>query len=266
MGLHDIHAHLTDPRLVPHETAILERALRAGIGTIVSNGLNLEDNLRVLELARRSPLVKPAIGLYPVDAVLPEMEAQGIPYPRRATVHPEDTIAWVEQNLDAAVAIGEIGLDHHWVPQALWDVQEARFRRLVRLAMDADLPIIVHSRRAERRTFEVLSALGARRVVWHCFGSKVKLGQRIAAAGHWLSIPAHVRRAQNLHRLLETLPRDKILLETDCPYLSPDRGADNEPANVARTAAFAAELWGEPLPAVTARLEANFEAVMGFAP
>lgn len=266
MGLFDIHAHLTDPRLLALEDEILARAAEAGVTTIVSNGLHPDDNRSVLELAARSPLVKPAIGLYPVDAVLDEMEALGVEYPRSSGCSAEESIAWVRDHADEAVAIGEIGLDHYWVPESLWGLQEERFRELVRIAMEADKPIIVHTRKAERRTLEVLQELGAERVCWHCFSSKVKLGRQIAAAGHWLSIPANVQRAENFQRLVETLPRDKVLLETDCPYLGPDRDALNEPANVTVTADYAAKAWGVDRTTVEAQLASNFEALMGFAP
>ena len=264
MGLFDVHAHLTDPRLAAIEDQVLANARAAGVTTIISNGLNPADNRAVLDLAARSDLVKPALGLYPVDAVLTEMEALGIDYPRTSDFTPDDAITWLEGHLDECVAIGEIGLDHYWVPEQLWGLQEQRFRRLVRLAMEADKPIIIHSRKAERRTLEVLQELGATRVNWHCYSSKVKLGRRIAEHGHWLSIPANVRRAENFRRLLETLPRDKVLLETDCPYLGPDRDALNEPANVAGTAAFAAERWGVPMAEVEERLQDNFYALFGF--
>ena len=81
MGLFDVHAHLTHPRLVDDEAGILARAERAGVTTILSNGLNPADNEAVAALAERSPLVKPCFGLYPVDAVLPEMLAMGEDYP-----------------------------------------------------------------------------------------------------------------------------------------------------------------------------------------
>lgn len=264
--LHDVHAHLTDARLAARETEILANARAAGVTTIISNGLHPADNQAVLDLAARSDLVQPAIGLYPVDAVLEEMEAAGVEYPRDAEFTADEAIRWVADHVDAAVAVGEIGLDHYWVPESLWGLQEERFRALVRIAMDADKPIIIHSRKAERRTFEVLVEMGATRVNWHCYSSKVKLGRQIAAHGHWLSIPANVRRAENFKRLLETLPRDKVLLETDCPYLGPDRGELNEPANVSRTADFAAERWDCSRDDVDAQLAENFEALFGFPP
>ncbi len=267
MGLADVHAHLTDPRLAAQEAAVLARAAEAGVTTIISNGLGPADNQRVAALAARSPLVRPAFGLYPVTAVLPELLAMGVDYPVDDPPMPaEDAIAWLADNIDDCFAVGEIGLDHHWVPSALWDRQEAIFRALVRLAMAADRAIIIHTRKAERRTLEILTELGARRVNWHCYSSKVKLGSQIAAAGHYLSIPANARKADNFRRLLEILPRDRILLETDCPYLSPVSGTLNEPANVAGTAAFAAELWSCSPESVDEQLTENFTRLFGVQP
>ena len=268
MGWFDVHAHLTDARLAAKEEEVLANARAAGVTTILCNGLHPADNEAVAALAARAPEVRPCFGLYPVDAVLPEMRAMGEEY-GRDDVEPvsfDEAYAWLEDHVEDCVAVGEIGLDHYWVPEALWDLQEQRFRKLVTLAMDADKPIIIHTRKAEQRAFEVLQELGAERVNWHCYSSRVKLGQRIAEHGHWLSIPANVGKAQNFQRLVETLPRDKVLLETDCPYLGPTRGELNEPANVTVTAAWAAEAWQEPLEGVRARLEDNFAALFGFAP
>lgn len=270
MGLFDVHAHLTHPRFDADRDAAVQRARDAGLTSVVCNGLNPGDNAAVLALAARHPdVVRPALGLYPVDAVLPEMLAQGVEYHRDDTTEPppaDAAIGWLEDHVEQAFAVGEIGLDHYWVPESLWALQEEHFRRLVRLAMDADKAVIIHTRKAERRAFEVLQELGAQRVVWHCYSSKVKLGEQIAAHGHWLSIPANVRKAENFQRLAARLPRDKVLLETDCPYLGPERGARNEPANVSGTADYLAETWAEPADAVQRQLEDNYAAVFHSAP
>jgi TatD DNase family protein len=267
-GWFDVHAHLTHPKLAPREAEVLAHAKRAGVTTIITNGLNPRDNEAVRALAARDPIVRPAYGLYPVDAVLEEMDAMGVEYPRDVPTDftTEEAIAWVAAHAGEAFAIGEIGLDGYWVPEALWDKQEAAFRRLVAIAMEADKPIIIHTRKREQRAFEVLVEMGATRVDWHCFGGKVKLAERIAAHGHWLSIPANARKNEAFTRMLEKLPRDKILLETDCPYLGPDREVDNEPANVARTAEYAAELWKTSIDDVRARLTDNFTALFGTPP
>ena len=99
MGLHDVHAHLTHPRLWPDIDAVLQRARSAGLTRIISNGLNGPDNRQVADLAARSDLVRPAFGLYPIDAVLPEMTAAGIDYPRAPSEErPEDVTAWIRDH------------------------------------------------------------------------------------------------------------------------------------------------------------------------
>jgi TatD DNase family protein len=259
MPLADVHAHLTHPRLAPDVDAVVARAHAAGVTSIVSNGLNLSDNAAVRALAARHPAVRPAFGLYPVDAVLPELRALGHDYPREGgTASVDETLAWIAAHVDEAIAIGEIGLDGHWVPEALWPRQEEVFRACVRLALAADKPVIVHTRRRERRALEILVELGATRVLWHCFGGKVSLARQIAEHGHVFSIPANARRSESFTRMLETLPRDRLLLETDCPYLAPERDAASEPANVAGTAAHAAALWGVAVHEVDARMAETF--------
>ncbi len=267
MGLFDVHAHLTHPRLLPEIDAVLARAAVAGVTSMISNGLNFEDNQAVAELAAKTPSVHAAFGLYPVDAVLPEMLADGHEYPREASPHsPEEALDWVREHADEAIAVGEIGLDGYWVPAEYWDRQEAVFRAFVQAALDLDKPIILHSRKREARCFEILQEMGVKRADFHCFGSRVKLARRIAAAGYHLSIPANARRSESFTRMLETLPREQVLLETDCPYLPPERDLTNEPCYVAGTAAYAAELWGVEPAEAQAQLESNFVDLFGFTP
>jgi TatD DNase family protein len=262
MGLSDVHAHLTHPRLREQLPDILARARSAGVTCIISNGLNPADNDAVLELARKHPEIRPALGLYPVDAVLTEMIAAKVDYPHEGPVFAaEESVAYVRDHIDSAFAVGEIGLDGYWVPEAFWPHQEQVFCELVRLALDADKPIIVHTRKRERRTLELLMELGAKRVNWHCFGGKLKLAREIAEQGHYLSIPANARRSESFTRMLQTLPRERLLLETDCPYLAPEPGQTSEPADVARTAAYVAELWQCSLDEVVARNTDNFQAL-----
>jgi TatD DNase family protein len=268
-GFADVHAHLTHPKLRESASEVIERARSAGVTSIVSNGLNPRDNLAVRELAREYPMVKPAFGFYPVDTVLPELRAAGkADFPREdVECSREEGVAFVREHASEAFAIGEIGLDGYWVPEEFWEPQEQAFRELVKIAMDANKAIIVHTRKRERRTFEVLLELGAPRVNWHCFGGKLKLAREIVESpGHYFSIPANARRSQSFTRMLETLPRERLLLETDCPYLSAEPGAQSEPANVAQTAAYAAELWKTDERGVLAQTAENFERLFGVAP
>ena len=267
MGLADVHAHLTHGRLLADVDDVLARARDAGITTIISNGLNPRDNAATLALAARHPMVQAAVGFYPVDTVLAEMVAAGIDYPRdEEPVSTDIGIRFVADHVERAIAVGEIGLDGYWVPESLWAKQEEAFRELVRIALDADKPIIVHTRKRERRALEILEEMGATRIDWHCFGGKVALARQIAERGHYMSIPANARRSESFTRMLQTLPRDRVLLETDCPYLSPTRDERNEPATVAGTAAYAAELWGIAFDDVVGITSDNFARLFGVAP
>lgn len=268
MSLFDVHAHLTHPRLAPSEDDILTRAEARGVTSILVNGLHPKDNAAVAALADRSPLVRPCFGLYPVDAVLPEMIALGVDYPRDEDPEwtTEEAVQWVADHVDDAFAVGEIGLDGYWVPDELWTRQEDIFRQLLRIAKAADKAVVIHTRKRERRALEILQEEGIERVDWHCFGSRVKLARRIAEAGHYLSIPANVRRVDSFRRMAETLPKDRILLETDCPYLAPEKGGMSEPSHVADTASFFAELWGWTPADVNDQLAENFERLFGAPP
>lgn len=267
MGLADVHAHLTHPELRGDLAKLLSQADAAGVSTILVNGLNPGDNQAARALAREHPQIRAAFGFYPVDAVLPEMRALGSDYPREGEECTSvEGLDWLQSHASEAFAIGEIGLDGYWVPESLWESQEKVFRQAVEIALAHDKAIIIHTRKRERRAFEILKEMGAKRVDWHCFGGKVKLARQIAEHGHWLSIPANARRSESFTRMLETLPREKVLLETDCPYLSPDRSRRSGPADVAGTADYAAELWGTPVEEVVASLSRNFEDLFGSAP
>lgn len=267
MGFADVHAHLTHPRLRERVAEIVADCQAAGVSTILVNGLNPQDNEAARALAARYPAVRAAFGFYPVDAVLPQMRALGVDYPREGhECSSDEGLAWLRQHASDAFAIGEIGLDGHWVPEELWEEQEQVFRAAVEIALEADKAIVIHTRKRERRAFEILKEMGAERVDWHCFGGKVKLARQIAEHGHWLSIPANARRSESFTRMLETLPRERLLLETDCPYLSPDRARASTPADVAGTAAYAAELWQVEAQEVDAQMSANFEALFGVRP
>ncbi|MFO0748316.1 MAG: TatD family hydrolase [Myxococcota bacterium] len=255
----DVHAHLVHASFVGDEDAAAERAAAAGVERVIVNGLEPISNRKVLELCARHPNLLPACGIYPVDAIARVID-------RATWTHsweppaPFDTDAevdWIASVADRLAAIGECGLDLHWDTTHLAE-QERVLRRLVEVALAADKPLILHTRKAEERTLAILVEMGVKRADFHCFGGKLKLAQKVAEAGYHLSIPPVVVRAEAFQRMVEKLPLESLLTETDCPYMGPVPNERNEPANVPIGVATMARLRRLSVEAMAAALRANF--------
>lgn len=238
----DVHTHLTHEKFRGDQAAVIARAKAAGLGAIVVNGLEPESNREILELAR-DPVIKPALGIYPIDAVndrLPE----GFPFPvARFDVKAEIQFIREQAMAGRLVAVGECGLDGHWLGEDTFSAQEAVFEELIGIAMAADIPVIIHTRKLEQRSIEILTALGVKKADFHCFGGKVKLALDAAEKHGWhFSIPANAPVNEAFRKMLRDLPSELLLTETDAPYLSPVKGQRNEPANVVGTVELFAAL------------------------
>ena len=241
----DVHTHVTHERFRDDQNQVIARAIDAGLGAIVTNGLNPISNREVLALAAATPQIKPALGIYPTDAInkiLPE------DYPYRVDrFEVDDEIAFIREcaGQKKIIAVGECGLDGHLVGPETFTAQEKVFEALIGVAIEHDLPVIVHSRKREVRCAEILASLGAKKVDFHCFGGKTKHAQKWAEEYGWyFSIPANARVSESFKKMLASLPPEFILTETDAPYMGPVRGERNEPANVVGTVAYLAELRG----------------------
>ncbi len=257
----DVHAHLIHPAFAGREDEIARRAAEAGVTRVIVNGLEPRSNRAVLELCERHDNLLPALGIYPVDAIASRID-------RAAWTHPWDPPApfdadaevdFIASVADRLVAIGECGLDAYWDTGHM-DEQERVLRRLAEVAIAADKPLILHTRKAEERTFAILKEMGVRRADFHCFGGKAKLAVQIAEAGYHLSIPPVVVRADSFQRLVQKLPLESLLTETDCPYMGPTQDT-NEPANVPVGVAKMAELRGLSPEDMAAAIRSNFEAL-----
>jgi len=260
----DIHTHLTHERFASDVEDVIARAGAAGLGAVVVNGLEPESNRAILRMAETHPVVRPALGIYPIDAVchlLPEDFTLDV-----ARFDVDAEIAFIEKMAAAGrlTAVGECGLDAHWVGEDTFAEQERVFEALVDVAMRHDLPVVIHTRKREVRSAEILRHLGATRVDFHCYGGKVKNALRWAQEdGWWFSIPANARRSESFTKMLERLPEERILTETDAPYMSPQPGVRSEPANVVGTVAYLAELRGWSEDEARERVWRNFEALIG---
>lgn len=230
MALFDAHAHLAAAEFGEDLPEVLARAESAGLCGILAVGETLADAERILDLAGRYPLIKPAAGLFPTILDLAAAEA---------------VVAFARRNADRLVALGEVGLDH-WVvkTEAEWQVQEAILARFVALGDELDLPVNVHSRSAGRHAIGFLKRCGARRVLLHAFDGKAGAALEGAAAGYFFSIPPSIVRSPQKQKLVRQLPLASLLLETDSPVLGPDPTTRNEPANIRMACRAVAELKG----------------------
>ncbi len=233
----DCHTHLTDESFAADRDAVVRRAQAAGVSAIAIVGQDAQENRAVLAAAE-GPLL-PFLGLHPDR------------FADRAPPPAPEALAAVEAQIRAhaaqIVGIGEVGLDY-WVCQddARREAQRDAFRRLVRLALELELPLNVHSRSAGHHTLALLTELGARRVLMHAFDGKAGHALRGAEAGYVFSVPPSIVRSPQKRKLVRALPLEALALETDSPVLGPEAGVRNEPANVALSVAAIAEIKGVP--------------------
>lgn len=231
----DTHAHLDDARYDPDREAVIARAREAGVETFVSIGCDLATSKSAVDLADRYPFVYAAVGVHPHEVK-----------------HIED--GWYDEFRRLAghkkvVAYGEIGLDYHYnhSPPKL---QRERFREQVGLAKELRLPLVIHTREAQEDTIAILKEEKAGEVggVFHCFSGDAWLAKDALDLGFYLSFSGVITfpNATMLREIVKTVPLDRILVETDCPYLTPvpHRGKRNEPAFVKLVAEKIAEVKG----------------------
>jgi TatD DNase family protein len=203
----DSHAHYDDERFEPDREQVLEGLRKAGVGAVLNAGADIQSSRAAAALARRYDFIWASVGVHPHEA---------------SSV---DDAALLEIEMlskdDRAVAIGEIGLDFYYdfSPR---DVQRAAFERQLALARDLDLPVIIHSRDAHQETFELVRKYRPRGVV-HCFSGSAELAREYAKLGMYLGFTGVVTfpNAKKPLAAACAVPTERLLLETDCPYMAP---------------------------------------------
>ena len=255
MRLFDTHAHLHFPDYADDLDAVLERAQGAGVRGMVTIGTDRETNRAVVELARRLPDVWATVGIHPhdagdaVEADFAEMEK-------------------LARSEAKVVGFGEMGLDffRNLSPP---EAQREVFRRQISMARELGKPVVIHCRDAHDETLAILAEERARETggVMHCFSGDVEIARRCLDLGLFISLagPVTYKNARALPEVARFVPEDRLVVETDCPYLppTPHRGKRNEPAYVALTAAFVAELRGVAPEALGAAVTANAATLFG---
>ena len=257
----DSHAHIDGEEFDADRDEVVGRALAAGVAAILNVGTgdpnsgSLERAVRVAEAYEN---VFAAAGVHPHDARLYD-DAVG------------ERVRKLLADSPRAVAWGEIGLDYHY-DHSPRDVQREVFGRQLRLARETGLPVIIHSREADEDTVEILArewAGSARAGVMHCFGGGRRMAERALELGFYLSFAGNVtfKKADALREVARMVPSDRLLVETDCPYLAPvpHRGRRNEPAYAADTARFLAELRGVAPEELGRATSDNFSRLFGVA-
>jgi TatD DNase family protein len=161
--------------------------------------------------------------------------------------------------LDSIVSIGEIGLDYHWVKDPkLRDYQETAFIEFIELAKEVDKPLVIHSRKAEKEALDILESQGGvSKVLMHCFNGSVDLIDRIVKNRWLLSVPTAVVNRKNHQKIAQACPLDSMVIETDAPFLSPDKERRNEPSKVYYSAKKIAELKQIPISEVAEKTTRN---------
>jgi TatD DNase family protein len=255
----DSHAHIDGPEFDADREEVIERARAKGVKTILNVGTgdpHTDDFERAIDLGNRYDFILASIGTHPHDARHYDDLAD------------EKTRQLIKQN-SSVIAWGEIGLDFHY-DNSPRDVQKRVFARQLRSAMDLNLPVIIHTREAEIETVEILKseyATATQRGVFHCFSGSLELATTALDLGFYISFSGIVtfKKADDLRGVAKYVPSDRLLIETDCPFLAPIpfRGKRNEPAYVVEVANCIAETRRESLDEIETSTTLNFSRCFG---
>lgn len=243
----DTHAHYDDEQFDADRDELLNSMETGGIGTIVDAGSTLESWDRILELTEKYPFVYGAIGIHPDEV---------------GTLN-EDEMKRMSALLDRKkiVAVGEIGLDYYWDKEN-HDIQKKWFVRQLDLARGKNMPVIIHSREAAADTMDIMKehAAGMKAVI-HCYSYSVEMAREYVKMGYYIGVGGVVtfKNAKKLKAVVEEIPLERILLETDCPYLAPVpfRGKRNSSLNLPYVAEEIAGLKGITSEEVIQQTEKN---------
>ncbi len=232
----DVHAHLDHPYLRHRLASIVKNAKEAGLHCIITNGLEMVSNRAALDISEKYDIIKPALGIYPPDALRNELKQafeEGY-IQKKDSVYPEfnfdEEMDFIRKKVHKIIAIGEIGLDYNNNPDI--QLQKNIFSSLIETAIKKSKPIIVHSRKAESDVMEILEGYNYKKTVMHCFSGKKALIKKGVDLGFSFSVPANVVKSTHFQNLVDIVPLSHLLTETDSPFLSPFKDKQNEPAFV----------------------------------
>lgn len=241
--LFDTHAHYDDPAFDADRDALLSSLSERGVGGVVNPGCTVASSRAALALAERYPHVWAAVGIHPEDCA--DASEEDFAAIRALAEHPK------------VVAVGEIGLDYYWEQNPSREVQQTVFRRQLELARERNLPVIVHDRDAHGDCLAIVREFPEVRGVFHCYSGSPEMAQELLKRGWYLGFdgPVTYKNARRAPEVAAITPPDRILVETDSPYLAPvpNRGRRNDSTNLPYIVEKLAE-WKGLSPAVLAEI------------
>lgn len=233
--LFDSHAHIVDSKFNKDRDQVIQRAREAGVDYIMNPGADYESSLQAIALAEKYDFIYAAVGVHPHDAKsLDDMMLSLLKAMARK---------------DKVKAIGEIGLDYHY-DHSPRDLQKYWFEKQLLMAKELELPVIIHDRDANQDVFDILSKVQSFEtgVLLHCYSGSAELAEEYVKKGAYISLagPVTFKNARKPLEVVETVPLDRLMIETDAPYLTPEpyRGKRNESAYVSYVAKKFAEIKG----------------------
>jgi TatD DNase family protein len=233
--LFDTHAHLNAIQYEEDIVEVIQRAKSERVTHIVVVGFDKDTIKRAMELTEQYEMIYAAVGWHPVDAI--DMKDEDLEWIKELASHPK------------VVAIGEMGLDYYW-DKSPKDIQKDVFRRQIRLAKEVKLPIIIHNRDSTEDVVKILKEENAGEVggIMHCFTGSLEVAKQCMDMNFYISFggPVTFKNAKKPKEVATEIPLERLLIETDCPYLTPHpfRGKRNEPSYVKYIAEQIAELKG----------------------
>lgn len=224
----DIHAHLCFGDYDKDLDEVIAKCKEELAGVIVGTA-RYEEGMKALSTVSKHPgFLFPTLGFHPTEG----------------GKDPERIMEMIKSNSEKIVGVGEVGLDYHWEKdQEKQRIQKERFSKFIELAEKLSKPLVIHSWDAESECYEMVKDSGAKSI-FHCFSGKRDLAKKIVSRGFYVSISTQVLFSKNIRKIAKDMPLDKLLLETDSPFLSPDKGKDprNYPWNIKLSAEKIAEI------------------------
>ena len=216
----DVHAHL-DLDVFTDLNDVIMRAEKAGVFKIISAGTDLKSNKKTLAIATEYNIIDASLGIYPLDGI--KMNDEEF----------EQNLEFIKKYSKKIVALGDVGLDYS--DKNYIDKQKGQFTRIIELAKKLNLPMIIHSRKAEEDVIDLLEKFNMKKIIMHSFSGNFKLVKKIEDNNWFFSIPCSVAYSTHFQKIVENISIMQLLTETDSPFLSRIKGERNEPMNVIYT-------------------------------